>query len=105
MKCPRCNATLEKELVRIEGAKQKVLSFQCPKCEYVDFEQESAKKVVGELKAKETPMKIKQRIVKLSKDRLGTYFNKNIVSSLNLKPGEDIFISVPDKKHIIITRE
>jgi hypothetical protein len=56
--------------------------------------------VINELR--ETPLKIKQKIVKLSQDRLGIYFNKNIVRSLNLKKGEEIYLSVPDKKHIVI---
>ena len=47
--------------------------------------------------------KISQKIIKLSKDRLGMYFNKNIVESLGLKSGEEIQISVPDKKHIMLT--
>jgi hypothetical protein len=47
-------------------------------------------------------LNIKQKIVKLSQDRLGIYFNKNVVRSLHLKKGEDIFVSVPDKKHIVL---
>ena len=47
-------------------------------------------------------LKIKQKIVKLSQDRLGMYFNNHIVRSLNLKKGEEIYASVPDKKHIIL---
>lgn len=107
MHCPKCNAMLKKRKVSIEGARQKVLSYQCSNsdCIYFTFEEESSKKVVAELKAKETPLKIKQKIIKLSKDRIGTYFNSNIVRSLDLKPGEDIYVSVPDKKHIIISRQ
>jgi antitoxin component of MazEF toxin-antitoxin module len=45
---------------------------------------------------------MKQKIVKLSGDRLGMYFNKHVVNSLDMKKGEDIYISVPDKKHIVI---
>jgi len=103
MKCPNCKTELKKVKVKIEGASEEVVSFQCPQCEYVEFEQESANKVILDLKVKETPLKIKQKIVKLSKDRLGTYFNSNVVRSLNLKPGEEVYISVPDKKHIIIS--
>ena len=104
MKCPNCKYEMEKVNVSIDYAKNKVKSFQCSKCDYVEFEQESANRVILELKTKETPLKIKQKIVKLSKDRLGTYFNQNIIRSLNLKPGEEIYISIPDKKHIIISR-
>ena len=103
MKCPNCKTEMEKVNINIEGASQEVLSFQCNKCGYVEFEQESANKAILELKVKETPLKIKQKIIKLSKDRLGTYFNSNIIRSLNLKPGEEIYVSIPDKKHIIIS--
>lgn len=102
MKCPKCNQNLEKVSVEVEGANQKAVSYQCTNCEYVEFDQKSAAKVVQELKLKETPLKIKQKIVKLSGDRLGFYFNQNIVRSLDLKSGEEVFVSVPDSKHIVI---
>lgn len=108
MKCPTCASNLRKVRVAFEGAKQRALSYQCSNqdCLYFEFEEESAKRVIEELKAKEeAQLKIKQKIVKLSKGRLGTYFNTNIIRSINLKPGEDIYVSVPDKKHIIISRE
>ena len=45
---------------------------------------------------------MKQRIVKLSQDRLGMYINKDVARSLNLKGGEEIYISLPDKKHLLV---
>ena len=102
MKCQNCNSSLRKIEVAIEGAEQKAISYQCSKCDYVEFEEKSAAKVVKELKSKETPLKIKQKIIKLSQDRLGMYFNKHIVDSLELKAGEEIQVSVPDKNHIIL---
>ena len=102
MRCPKCNSTLRKVNVDIEGAEQRAISYQCTKCDYFEFDGKSAAKVVQELKTKETPLKIKQKIIKLSQDRLGMYFNKNIVESLELKAGENIYISVPDKDHIIL---
>jgi hypothetical protein len=60
---------------------------------------------VQELKIKETPLKIKQKIVKLSGDRLGFYFNQNIVRILNLKCGEEVVVSIPDNRHILINLE
>ncbi|MBS3145254.1 hypothetical protein J4414_00410 [Candidatus Woesearchaeota archaeon] len=105
MKCPKCKSSLIKVEVEVEGARNKAISYQCEKCDYVDFEKETSNKLLLELKAKETPLKIKQKIVKLSQDRLGTYFNKNIIRSLDLKAGENIYVSVPDKKHIVITVE
>ncbi len=100
MKCPKCNSNLKKVQVSVEGAKNKALSYQCSKCDYFEFEPESSKKVVEELR--ETPLKIKQKIIKLSQDRLGIYLNNNVVRSLNIKKGENIYVSVPDKKHIVL---
>ncbi|MCX6706794.1 MAG: hypothetical protein NT001_01490 [Candidatus Woesearchaeota archaeon] len=103
MKCPKCDSNIKKVEVSVEGAENKVVSYQCPNCDYFEFEPISSKKVVEELR--ETPLKIKQTIVKLSKDRLGIYLNSHIIRSLNLKKGEDIYVSVPDKKHIILEVE
>ena len=100
MKCPKCNSNLNKVLVNIEGAINKAISYQCQKCEFFEFEQESSRKVIEELR--DTPLKIKQKIIKLSEDRLGIYFNSNVIRSLNLKKGSEIFVSVPDKKHIVL---
>ena len=100
MKCPNCNSELRKVEVKVQGAKSKATSYQCPNCDYFEFEPISSQKVIQELR--ETPLKIKQKIVKLSQERLGIYFNSNVVRSLKLKRGEDVFVSVPDKKHILL---
>lgn len=100
MKCPRCEANLRKVEVKVAGAKSKAVSYQCPDCDYFEFEPVSSKIVVEELR--ETTLKIKQKIVKLSQDRLGMYINKDVARSLNLKGGEEVLVSVPDKKHILV---
>lgn len=100
MNCPKCGSELKEVEVSVHGASQKAISYQCPKCEYFEFEPVSSQKVLTELR--EGPLKIRQRIVKLSGDRLGIYFNNNVVDSLHLKKGEEIFLSVPDKKHIVL---
>ena len=102
MLCPKCSSNLKKVEVNIEGAKQKAISYQCTKCDYFEFEEKSAAKVVKELKTKETTLKIRQKIIKLSQGRLGMYFNKNVVESLELKAGEEVYVSVPDKDHIVL---
>jgi len=102
MRCPKCNLNFRKIEVNVEGAEQKVISYQCAKCDYFEFEEKSAAKVVKELKTKETPLKIRQKIIKLSQNRLGMHFNKNIVESLELKAGEEVYVSVPDKGHIVL---
>lgn len=100
MNCPTCNAKLRKVAVAIEGASTKVQSMQCTKCDYFAFEPLSSQKAIEELR--ESPLKIKQKVVKLSQDRLGIYFNSNIIRSVGLKKGEDVYVSVPDKRHILI---
>ena len=100
MKCPKCNSNLRKVEVNVEGAKNKAISYQCTKCDYFEFDSQSSKKVIEELR--EAPLKIKQKVIKLSQDRLGMYFNSNVVRSLGLKKGEDIYDSIPDKKRILI---
>ena len=100
MSCPKCNSKLKKVEVKVDGAESKAVSYQCTKCDYFEFEPKSSRKVVEELR--ETPLKIKQKIVGISQNRLGIYFNSNVVRSLNLKKGEDIFVSVPDKNHIVL---
>lgn len=102
MRCPKCNSNIRKIEVSVEGAEQKAKSYQCSKCDYFEFEQKSASEVIKELRTKETPLKIKQKIIKLSQGRLGMYFNKNVVESLELKAGEEVYVSVPDKEHIIL---
>lgn len=101
-KCPRCASKIKRIEVGVEGAEQKAVSYQCTKCGYFEFEEKSAAKVVKELKSKETPLRIRQKIIKISKDRPGMYFNKNIVESLELKAGEEVFVSIPDKEHIML---
>ena len=100
MKCPECNSNLRKVEVNVHGAKTKVTSYQCPKCDFFEFEPESSRKVIEELR--EAPLRIRQKIIKLSQNRLGIYFNNNVVRSLNLESGKEIYLSVPDKKHIVL---
>ena len=50
MKCPKCEATLNKVKVNVHGAKTKAVSYQCPRCNYSEFEPWVSKKVVEELR-------------------------------------------------------
>lgn len=100
MKCPNCTRKLRIVDVAVAGAQHKARSYQCSGCDYFTFEPESSRNVLAELR--DTPLKIRQKIVKLSKDRLGMYFNTHVVQSLGLKKGEEIAISVPDKRHVVI---
>lgn len=105
MKCPKCKNQMKKIKVKIQDADSLVTSYQCGKCGYFDFEDESINKAIKEIKAKEAPLTIKQKIIKLSQDRLGMYFNRDVARSLKLKAGESVYVSVPDKKHIIVNLE
>ncbi|MBI2507459.1 zf-TFIIB domain-containing protein [Candidatus Woesearchaeota archaeon] len=105
MKCPKCNHNFKEVEVRIQDADSLVTSYQCANCGYFEFEENSMSKAIKEIKAKETPLKIRQRIIKLSHDRLGMYFSKDIIRSLDLKGGEEIDIRVPDRKHIVVELE
>lgn len=102
MNCPRCNAKLKKVGVSVDGATKKAVSYQCGNCSFFTFERVSAQNVLSELR--ETPLKIRQRIIKLSKDRLGMYLNTDVVRSLNIQKGEEVLVSVPDERHIVIER-
>ena len=102
MKCPKCKHNLKKVEVTIQDADNPVLSYQCGNCSYFEFEHSSIDNAINEIKDKESPLKIKQKIIKLSQDRLGIYFNNNVVRSLGIKKGEEIYVSVPDKKHIML---
>lgn len=105
MICPNGKSKLKKVKVEIEDAKTKAISYQCLNCDYFSFEPKSSIQVLREIKEHESPLKIKQKIIKLSKDRLGIYFNHDIIRSLNLKSGEEVSISVPDKKRIVLKLE
>lgn len=50
MKCPKCDSNLKKVEVKVHAAKNKVISYQCPKCDYFEFESISSQKVIEELK-------------------------------------------------------
>ena len=104
MKCPKCNKELEKIDIEVQDAKSKVKSWQCPDddCMYMKIDQKTANKVIEEIKEKET-LNLKQNIIKLSQGRMGIYLNKDIIRCLNLKPGKEVLISVPDNKHILIS--
>ncbi|MBW2990606.1 hypothetical protein KY348_02785 [Candidatus Woesearchaeota archaeon] len=101
--CPKCASEMKTVKVKIQDASRPVTSYQCSKCGYFDFEDKSIKKAIAEIKAKEEALQIKQKIIKLSHDRLGMYINRDIARSLNLTGGEEVFVSVPDKKHMVVS--
>jgi len=90
---------LKRVEVKVAGAHGTAVSWQCAACDYFSFEKASSDKVLAELR---TPLKIKQRIIGLSQDRLGIYLNAHVVRSLGLKKGGEVYVSVPDEKHIVL---
>lgn len=102
MECPKCSGKMKEVKVKIQDADSPVTSYQCAKCGYFDFEEKSMNKAINEITHKEAPLTIKQKIIKLSHDRLGMYINRDVARSLNLKGGEEVYVSMPDKKHLIV---
>ncbi len=100
--CPNGHGKMKEVAVKIQDADSPVISYQCATCGTFDFEEKSITKAINEIKEKEQPLKIKQKIIKLSQDRLGMYINKDVARSLKLKGGEEVYVSVPDKKHIVV---
>ncbi len=96
---------MRKVKVNIQDAESPVTSYQCSKCGYFDFEKKSINKAIADIAAKEAPLTIKQKIIKLSKDRLGMYFNRDVCRSLEMKAGSNVYVSVPDKEHIVLRIE
>ena len=104
-KCPKCNSRMKLVKVNIQDAKTPVISYQCSNCGYFDFEDKSMSKAINEIKTKEAVLQIKQKIIKLSHNRLGMYINRDVARTLNLKGGEEVYVSVPDKKHVVLSFE
>ena len=52
MKCPKCGSELKKIKVKIEDIKTPAISYQCSYCGYYNFESESTKKAMQEIKNK-----------------------------------------------------
>ncbi|MEK6951809.1 MAG: zf-TFIIB domain-containing protein [Nanoarchaeota archaeon] len=102
MKCPKCNANMKEIKVKIQNADSLVTSYQCGRCGYFNFEEKSINQAINEIKINESTLKIKQKIIKLSRGRLGMYINRDIARSLNLSGGEEVYVSVPDKKHLVV---
>jgi len=50
MKCHNCGSELKKIKVKVERAKNPVISHQGTNCDYFEFEKESSKKVTKELR-------------------------------------------------------
>ena len=97
---------MEEIRVNVQGAGLSAKGWECPKCGDIKFDKESGLKVIEELEKKKLncPLNMEQKITKLSYNRLGFYFNRDIVRCLDLKPGEKVFLTILDKNNILINR-
>ncbi len=101
-RCKKCGHEYKKIWVAVEGAKNKTLTYQCNNCGYFEFDKKSSLRVERELRKEEHALKIKHKLIRLSHNRLGMYFNKHIIDSLRLKAGKDVYVTVPSKKKLEI---
>ena len=93
--CPNCRLELKEAELLIE----ETLRYQCPSCHYSNTEPKITRT------AKETavsPLQLKQKVTTLSQGRLGMYFNQDLVRSLHLKAGQEIYLAVPDAHTVVI---
>lgn len=102
--CPDCGEEMVFVEVAVEDADSKVISYQCPSCGHFEFDQESSRKAVSELKDKhkKSRKEVEERIVKFTDNKLGIYLDAETVKSLNLMPGTKIWLSFPSKKRIVV---
>ena len=110
MNCEKCDGSLKKFKVEVEDSDLSSEGFECVKCGELFFNKEKGKEIVADLKRKEMleelpVLSIKQKIIKLSKDRIGFYFNKDIVRCAGLKAGEPVEVRLLDKKRILVEVE
>ncbi len=66
MKCAECCSLMKKVKVSVEGARNKIMSWQC-RCGNFIFNRKSGLRVVAELERKSGPLKVEQKIIKLQK--------------------------------------
>jgi hypothetical protein len=107
MKCKKCGGGVEKFAVKVEDSDLPSRGFECKKCGELFFDEKKSKAIVAHLKKKELlgdlpALSIRQKIIKLSKNRLGFYFNKDIARCAKLKAGEPIEVRLLDKKRIMV---
>lgn len=63
MKCPQCTNQLRKVFVRIHDAQSKVISYQCGKCFYFDFEETTIKIAIREIETQSKNLGSSERTV------------------------------------------
>lgn len=95
-KCPNCHLELKPAEVLVE----ETVKYECSKCAYAHHEpRENRKETVA---GRPSPLTLKQKITTLAQGRLGLYLSQDVVRSLKLKAGQEVYVSVPDEKTIVI---
>ena len=107
MKCKKCGGTLKRFAVKAENSDLGSEGFECKQCGELLFDEKKSKAIDEDHKRKdlcqELPaLSIRQKVIKLSKNRLGFYFNKDIARCAKLKAGEPIEVRLLDKKRIMV---
>ena len=52
IKCAECGKEMDKTSVSVENTEARVRSLQCPECGHIEFEPESAKEAVSEMRTR-----------------------------------------------------
>ncbi len=94
--CPNCHV----EAKPVELVIEEAVRYQCGTCEYSKLEPVMSRTATPPISS--SPLQLKQKITTLSQGRLGLYLNQDVVRSLGLKAGQEVFLSVPDGKKIIL---
>jgi len=50
MRCKKCDSEMKRVEVGVRGANSKAVSYQCPNCEYFEFEPESSKRIIKDIR-------------------------------------------------------
>jgi len=53
MNCPECDSEMVVVNVKIQDANSLVTSYQCPGCDYFNFEKQIIERAISEIKAKQ----------------------------------------------------
>jgi hypothetical protein len=108
MKCPNCDAKMEKGEIELEESEITVEGLICPKCYELKFEEETVEESMGEyreyLKTEKPVLKLKRKISQMSGKRMGIYFPQDLIDSLKIKSGESVELYPINKNTIIIRR-
>ena len=95
-KCPNCHLELKPAEVLVE----ETVKYECEKCAYAHHEPKESRKEMATKGL--SPLTLRQKITTLAQGRLGLYLSQDVVRSLKLKAGQEVHVSVPDEKTLMI---